>query len=327
MPDNFITDWSDIAFGSKKTVRNLKATFIAAPRELSAERLIQLIKQFLPEGNIVLGISKEPYVSGFENQPQFRMLKLQDVQGTITKVNNAKLPAKVHILEYSQRELPFILEKLSFKRVILINGSWKYSFHTLPAFYELARQRIIPEYLSPFSDELEAQEYAKRLDKEIQKRLSLPVNSTKIYSQEQMLELASRSAEQSYDNASQTGAAIGKPKGKGFQLLQTAYNQVVPYPTFAMHHGASREQHMSPPNDLNHYDTVHAEVQGIMNSLAAGIKLQGTTLFINVLPCPVCCRVIIKSGISEVMYRLDHSDGYAVTMLGKANIAVRRLVL
>ena len=183
MPDNFITDWSDIAFGSKKAVRNLKATFITAPRELSAERLIQLIKQFLPDGNIVLGISKEPYVSGFENQPQFRMLKLQDVQGTITKVNNAKLPAKVHILEYSQRELPFILEKLSFKRVILINGSWKYSFHTLPAFYELARQRIIPEYLSPFSDELEAQEYAKRLDKEIQKRLSLPVNSTKIYSQ------------------------------------------------------------------------------------------------------------------------------------------------
>jgi hypothetical protein len=68
-------DWNELAFGSKKTVNNLRATFIAAPREISAARFTQLVKEFLPKGNVVLGLAKEDHVSGFENQPQFKTLQ------------------------------------------------------------------------------------------------------------------------------------------------------------------------------------------------------------------------------------------------------------
>src|ERR1700744_4481729 len=108
-------DWADLAFGSKKPLKELRATFIAAPRELSVERFKQLIKTYLPKGNIVLGISKEPYVEGFEDQPQFKMLKRKSVQNVIRQVNQANNQHKIYALEYFQRELPYILEKIDCK--------------------------------------------------------------------------------------------------------------------------------------------------------------------------------------------------------------------
>lgn len=327
MADQYTLDWSDLAFGSKKAVRSLKATFIVAPRYLSAARITELVKKYLPSGNIVLGISKESHVDGFAEQPQFRMLTQPAVQPLVDKVNAAKLPAKVYVLQYSQRELPFVLEKLTFKHVVLVNGSWKHSFHTLPAFYELTKQRVIPEFVSPFCNQAEAVAYARQTEKEIAKHLILPIPSKKVYSELDMVQIAAKSAQQSFDYSFQTGAAIGKKAKGGYTLLQTSFNQVVPYSTFAMHHGASREQYLSPPNDLNHYDTVHAEVQGIITALAAGQSLKGTSMFVNLLPCPVCSRVLLLSGITEIVYQHDHSDGYAVRMLEQANITVRRLVV
>ena len=88
-------DWSELAFTSKKPVRELKATFIAAPRELSKKRLAQLVKQYLPQGNIVIGIAKEPYVLGFEDQPQFKMLQLDDVETLYGVVLSARAKASV----------------------------------------------------------------------------------------------------------------------------------------------------------------------------------------------------------------------------------------
>jgi hypothetical protein len=69
-------DWNELAFASKKPLNALKATFIAAPRELSAARFTQLVKEYLPKGNIILGLAKEPFVLGFENHLGFRLWDL-----------------------------------------------------------------------------------------------------------------------------------------------------------------------------------------------------------------------------------------------------------
>ncbi len=69
-------DWSNLAFASKKPLRDLAAIFIAAPREISAERFAQLVKEYLPKGNIVLGLAKEKFIDGFDCQPQFRTLQM-----------------------------------------------------------------------------------------------------------------------------------------------------------------------------------------------------------------------------------------------------------
>src|ERR1700712_2956118 len=114
-------DWADLAFGSKKSVNELKATFVMAPRELSAARFTQLVKTYLPAGNIVLGLAKETHIDGFEGQPQFKALAGKTVVPVIGKVNASKSPHKIYTLHYAQREAPYLLEKLKFKHVVAVN--------------------------------------------------------------------------------------------------------------------------------------------------------------------------------------------------------------
>src|ERR1700683_782752 len=312
-------DWTDLAFASKKPLSELKATFSAAPRELSPARFIQLVKTYLPKGHIILGLAKEPYVPGLENQPWFKMLAAAVIQPIINQVNG-KSPHKIATLSYFQRDLPFILEKLNIRRAVFINGSWYHAFHLRPEYYVLARRRIDYELISPFASEAEARNYAANLPE--------PLHPTKkLLTEAKMFEEADTIAKYSLAYSEfQTGVALGRRKENKYELLLTAFNAVVPYQTYAMHHGASRERNFSPMNDLNHYDVNHAEVQTIVTAGRVGIDLRGTTLFINLLPCPTCARMFMATDIAEFVYREDHSAGYAIKMLELAGKTVRRVV-
>lgn len=321
-------DWSDLAFGDKKPLRGLKATFIVAPREMSQQRLTQLVKEYLPTGNIVLGLSKEPYVLGLENQPQFRMLTPADAQKIVNKVAKSSSPHKMYTLSYFQRELTHIIEKISFKQAVLVNGSWHHAFHNLPAYYALVNTRTPYAMVSPFANEKEARTYAVQKLFEIVGGFRVDIEDL---TEEDMMGLAHNVSKFSFDYNFQTGAALGRPrsshKGTTYQFLGTSFNKVVPYQTYAMHHGASREQNFSPPHDLNHYDTVHAEVEMIIAAQKQQLDLKGTALFINLMPCPACARMFIETDIEEFVYSEDHSSGYAVKVLEAAGKKVRRLVV
>jgi deoxycytidylate deaminase len=242
------------------------------------------------------------------------------VRSIIEKTNAARLPHKVYTLNYSQRDMIFVLEKSKFKKVLLINGSWYHAFHYRPEYYTLAQKQIPYEMLSPFADEQEAMEYTAgvKLD-------ALPQNG--MFTELEMLQIARRAATYSFDYAGfQTAVSLGRKKGRAYELLATAHNKVVPYETYAMHYGASREKHFSPLHDLNHYDTIHAEVALLIKAATQGIDLAGTTLFINLLPCPACARMFTETPIDEFVYIEDHSAGYAVGVLEKAGKVVRRIV-
>lgn len=320
MPNNYSYDWSDLAFASKKPVSSLDATFIAAPREISAKRLTQLVKEYLPKGNIVLGLAKEQFVDGFDGQAQFRTLQQETVQPLLDKLYGANTPNNVYILRYQQRELQYIVEKISFKHVILVNGSWQSSFHVTPAFYSIIKKGVPYSLVSPFTDVIEAKLYAAEHDT----IASYEVSTKKLYNTTEMLQLANDAAKLSFDYTFQTGAVLGKPDEGGYIYLAYGVNRVVPYQTYAMHAGASREQNFSPPNDANHYDTIHAEVDLLLKVLKHNILLAGTTLFINLLPCPSCARMLSQTDIAEIIYTQDHSDGYAVKMLELAGKKVIR---
>lgn len=318
--NNYVTDWSDIAFASKKSLNVLKPIFIMAPREMSVRRFKQLIKQYLPQGNIVLGISKEPYVLGLEDQPQFSMLILDSVASVIDKVNTSSLGNNIHVLMYSQRDITFVLKAIDFKKVILVNGSWYTAFHMRPEFYTLVQRQLPHEFVSPFVDEPEAQEYANSL--------SLPeVSRVGKLTVDKMFELVAQAAKRSFDfGGYQTAVAIGRREADAFEYLFSTHNKVLPYETFAMHFGALREKHFSPMNDLNYYDTIHAEMLAIVTALNDHIDLTDTTLFINLLPCPNCARALSLTGVKEFVYLQDHSAGFAVQILEKAGKKVTRYV-
>lgn len=313
-------DWSELAFASKKRVNDLKATFIIAPRELSESRFKEIVKAYLPHGNLVLGLAKEKYVDGFENQPQFQMLNMETVSSTIRLVDKSASKNKLATLSYFQRELPFVLEKLSFRHVVGVNGSWKLSFHLRPEYYVLVRQKKSYELISPFTSEEEARVYAADFEKTLH-----AAKVGKSFSEAAMMALADNVAKNSFDYSFQIGAVLGKKVGSGYKLLATGFNRVVPYQTYAMHFGSSRERHFSPPGDLSYYDTVHAETDLLITCLKQKIDLAETSLFINVLPCPTCGRNLSRTGIADVIYSLDHTDGYSLRLLEAAGKTVKRI--
>lgn len=321
---NNIFQWSELAFQSKKPLKELKATFIAAPREISIARFIELIKQNLPQGNILVGVADEEYIMGYEGQPHFKTLALGAITDTVAKVNASKSPHKVYVLQYSQRDLVHILEKVSFKNTIFINGSWQYSLHTRPEYYVLVSQKANFERVSPFTSGNEAKKYQENMTPTLDKLFLPEKNST--YDEKSILHEVERVAKHSYDVAHQTGAAICMKHNDTYTLIDAVWNKVVPYETFALHNGPQRERHFSPPGDLNHYDTVHSEMILIINAQKSGYSLSGTTLFVNLLPCPTCARAICLTDIKEVVYTKDHSGGYAIGMLEASGKKVRRVI-
>lgn len=320
-------DWSDLAFSSKKPISSLKATFIAAPREISSNRFKQLIKDYLPHGNIVLGLAKEPFIQGFEGQPQFRTLQVTEIQKIIDKVNLASPAHKIYCLYYFQREVDYILQKIRFAKVLFINGSWQYTFHTSSTYYTLVNRAQTFELVSVFCDQKEARNYDLKILSEITSTTPLPRRNSSL-NESQMLKTACDAAKYSYDYNFQTGTALGLPTTKRgiYKFVAATHNKVVPYQTYAMLNGASREISFSPPHDLNHYDTVHAEVMMLLIAQQQALSLLGTTLFVNLLPCPPCSRMLSETGVSEIIYSADHSEGYAIKILQQAGKVVRRLI-
>lgn len=324
--DNHTLDWSAIAFGSNKVLRDLQATFIAAPRKMSAERLKQLVKTYLPQGNIILGIAKEPFVEGMEGQPHFAMLRLEEVQPLCDQVN-ARAKFKIYTLQYFQREARFIFEKGKFKKVVLVNGSWRYAFHNSPSYYTLVNKGSAYEFVSPFVGEQEAHEYEAVLWPKMSASL-WPEEPKGRFSEHEMMDFAAKIAKLSYDYSFQTGVVLGRRTQDGkYRFMAASFNKVVPFQTHILHYGSAREAHFSPPGDLNYYDAVHAETMLVIKAADQKLDLAGTTVFINLLPCPFCARMFAETAIAEVVYCLDHSDGYAVKLLEKAGKQVRRLVV
>lgn len=326
MEAKYSLDWSDFAFASKKPINELNAIFIYAPREISRERFKQIIKEYLPKGNLFLGISKEGYVLGFEDQPIFEMLKLETVADIIGQVNKSGSTNKIYTISYFQREAKYLLEKLDFQQILLINGSWKFSFHTQEPYYVIAKKKTKITHISPFTDEKEAKAF--ELEKSLLIAKKYPINNGN-YSIGEMLSLAGAASNYSYDFTYQTGVVLGKrvKNSTKYKLLEFSYNKVVPYQTHAMHFGAQREINYSPPNDLNFYDTVHAEVMMLIQANQNNIDLMGTSIFINLLPCPTCARMFSQTDIAEFYYVNDHSDGYGLKMLESANKKVHRVVI
>jgi dCMP deaminase len=114
------------------------------------------------------------------------------------------------------------------------------------------------------------------------------------------------SAQRSKDPNTQVGACIVNPQNK---IVGVGYNG---FPT-----GCSDDDF--PWNregaflDTKYPYICHAELNAVINKISA--DLYGCRLFVALFPCNECAKVIIQSGIGEVVYL---SDKYAHTDQVKA---------
>jgi len=76
--------------------------------------------------------------------------------------------------------------------------------------------------------------------------------------------------------------------------------------------------------NLNHCRASHAEVSCISNAAYHGISTKDTTMFITTQPCGNCAKLLINSGIIEIVYEQEYNDELGLKLLNEAGIKIRK---
>lgn len=303
-------------------LKSLQPLFVMAPREISRKRLISIVKRYLPKRDIVFGVSKEAYVEGFDGQIQFKMLGGNLVKEISEKIFKAGLSKKFIPLVYSQKDIDAVIEYLRPAKIVVVRGSYQRVFHLNPASEVITKLKIPYSLISPFIDEAEAKQYLDKFNAEYKVPdidIKLKVSELEVFN---LVDLASK---RSFDYSFQTGAALARASNEGYQVIDYAFNEVVPYQTYALLVGNAREDNKLQLNDISHYDTIHAEMNLLVKAMQSGINFDGKSLFINLMPCPSCARTLAKTGLKEIIYKGSHSGDYAEKLFKQSNITTRKV--
>lgn len=119
--------------------------------------------------------------------------------------------------------------------------------------------------------------------------------------------IAMLSAKRSKDPSTQVGACIVNEDNK---IVGIGYNG---FPRGCSDEDLPWAREGKTSLDTKYPFVVHAEQNAILNSTTA---LKGCKLYVALFPCNECCKLIIQSGIKEILY-LD--DKYSETESVKAS--------
>lgn len=74
-------------------------------------------------------------------------------------------------------------------------------------------------------------------------------------------------------------------------------------------------------------DVLHAESNAIAKCAKSSNSSDGATLYVTLSPCFECAKIIIQSGIKEVIYLEKYRNLEGLNLLTKSNINVQQVVL
>jgi dCMP deaminase len=113
---------------------------------------------------------------------------------------------------------------------------------------------------------------------------------------EYFMGVAELSAKRSKDPKTQVGACIINPNNK--HILSIGYN--------GLPHGMEDDSiTWEDDNDFlvsKHTYVVHAEANAILN---ASTNLEGSSMYVTMFPCNECAKLLVQSGIKELIYKDD----------------------
>jgi dCMP deaminase len=140
---------------------------------------------------------------------------------------------------------------------------------------------------------------------------------------EYFMGIALLSAQRSKDPNTQVGACI---VGKNNKIVGIGYNG---FPIGCSDDDFSWERNGESVNETKYPYVVHAEANAILNSTK---DLHGARLYVGLFPCNECAKLIIQSGITEIIYLSDkYKDTDSVKasrrMFEKAGVKERQLII
>jgi dCMP deaminase len=133
--------------------------------------------------------------------------------------------------------------------------------------------------------------------------------------------IATLSSQRSTCTRRQCGAVIVKDKN----LLSTGYNGApsnIPHCT----QGDCLRRALNIPSGERHEicRATHAEQNAIAQAAKHGHSIDGATIYITTSPCNICAKLIINSGIKEVIINNnDYPDNMGLTVLLEAGVSIK----
>jgi len=114
---------------------------------------------------------------------------------------------------------------------------------------------------------------------------------------------------------------------KDRRLISTGYNGTPRGTPNCAEGGCERCLSLAPPGTgLDDCLCSHAEENAIVQAAYHGVSLRGATLYCTFMPCLHCAKMIINSGIAEVVYRSDYPlPEAAAGLLAAGGVLVRKL--
>lgn len=122
----------------------------------------------------------------------------------------------------------------------------------------------------------------------------------------------------------QVGAVIVKDKN----ILATGYNGAPSKIPHCIDVGCLREKLGIPSGERHEMCRgLHAEQNAIIQAALHGTGIKGSILYCTNLPCIICTKMIINSGIEKIIYEDGYPDPLAEEILADSRIDVKRFIL
>ncbi|MFC1807681.1 cytidine/deoxycytidylate deaminase family protein [Candidatus Omnitrophota bacterium] len=136
------------------------------------------------------------------------------------------------------------------------------------------------------------------------------------------LELASLVSKRSTCLRRSVGAVIVKDK----HILSTGYNGAPKDIKHCSKVGCLREKLKIPSGQRHELCRgLHAEQNAIIQAALYGISLKGATLYCTNLPCSICAKMIINSGIRDIVSSSGYPDSMAKEFFKESRIRVKQI--
>lgn len=119
----------------------------------------------------------------------------------------------------------------------------------------------------------------------------------------------------------QVGAVIVKDN----RILATGYNANPLGVQECCDKGYCLRKNNKSGENLEECYAVHGEQNAITQCAKNGISCEGATLYVTCMPCNTCAKLIINSGIKEVVYFDEYNSPLATEVLTKAGIKLRKI--
>jgi len=110
------------------------------------------------------------------------------------------------------------------------------------------------------------------------------------------------------------------------RILTTGYNGAPKNVAHCLEVGCLRDKLKVPSGERHELCRgLHAEMNAIIQAAIHGVRIDGSTLYCTTMPCSLCAKMLINSGVTGIVAQSGYADSLAGQLLNEAKVPYRIL--